>query len=112
MESIDHNKINQIGKKFDIGKSPVRQGLLEYFPRACMAVANVSAFGAKKYDWGNWEFVENSINRYGNAECRHICEAAISGDTDKESGLLHITHEAWNAMAVLELKLREQKNNE
>ncbi len=102
-------KKQQVGKKFDTGKSPVRKGVLEYFPRAILEVGNLSGFGAEKYDWGNWEFVEDAINRYGDAEIRHICEAAISGETDKESGLLHATHAAWNALAVLEMKLREKE---
>lgn len=102
----------QIGKKLDKGKSPVRQGLLEYFPRACMAVADLSAWGANKYAWGNWQFVDDAFTRYGDAECRHICLAAIEGKKDLESGLLHATHEAWNALARLELLLRDEGNNE
>jgi hypothetical protein len=39
----------QGGAKLDAGKSPVWQGLLDYFPRACEAVALVSAGGAAKY---------------------------------------------------------------
>lgn len=100
------------GKKFDTGKSPVRRGVLEYFPRAILEVGNCSAFGAEKYDWDDWGHVEDAVNRYGDAEIRHICEAAISGETDKDSGLLHATHEAWNALAVLEMKLREKEVRE
>lgn len=102
-------KKQQVGRKFDGGKSPVRRGVLEYFPRAILEIGNLSAFGAEKYDWDNWEFVEDAINRYGDAEIRHICEAAISGEKDEESGLLHATHAAWDALAVLELKLREKE---
>ena len=104
LRAIAKEKI--VGKKFDKNKSPVRQGLLEYFPRACIQVATLSAWGAKKYDWGDWQHVEDGVNRYGNAECRHICEAAIAGEKDLESELLHATHEAWNALARLELILR------
>lgn len=102
----------QLGKKFDTGKSSARRGVLEYFPRAILEVGKLSDFGAKKYDWNNWEYVEDAINRYGDAEVRHICEAAISGETDPESGLLHATHAAWNALAVLEMKLREKEAKE
>ena len=112
-----HNEIDPNGKspheagsKLDAGKSPVRRGLLEYFPRACLAVANISEFGAKKYTWGGWQTVPNGVDRYGDAEVRHICKAAIEGETDKESNLLHAAHEAWGALARLELILREKEH--
>lgn len=98
------------GSKLDLGKAPVRTGLLEYFPRACMAVANVSAYGAKKYTWNGWETVPDGARRYGDAEVRHICEQAISGKPDIESGLEHAAHEAWNALARLEILLRGKNN--
>jgi hypothetical protein len=97
------------GVKFDSGKSPVRRGLLEYFPRACMAVADVSAAGAKKYTWKGWATVPDATARYGDAEVRHICKAAIEGPTDPDFGCLHAAHEAWNAMARLELVLIESE---
>lgn len=97
------------GAKLDAGKSPVRRGLLEYFPRACMAVAEVSASGARKYTWGGWQSVPDGIDRYGDAGARHICRAAIEGHTDPDYGHLHAAHEAWNAMARLELLLRERE---
>lgn len=99
-------RANQPGAKLDAGKSPVRRGLLEYFPRACMAVADVSAAGAGKYTWGGWQTVVEGEMRYGDAEVRHICKAAIEGPIDKDFGLTHAAHEAWNAMARLELVLR------
>lgn len=96
------------GSKLDAGKSPVRRGLLEYFPRACMAVADISLFGAQKYAWKGWETVPDGIDRYGDAEVRHICNAAIEGPITKDSQKAHAAHEAWNALARLELILREQ----
>lgn len=98
------------GAKLDAGKSPVRRGLLEYFPRACMAVAEVSEYGAKKYVWKGWEMVPDGIDRYGDAEVRHICKAAIEGKFDPETKKLHAIHEAWNAMARAELILKDLEN--
>lgn len=100
------------GAKADAGKSPVRQGLLEYFPRACLAVAEVSAVGARKYSWKGWEKVENGVNRYGDAEVRHICYNAIEGPIDNDTKLLHATQEAWNAFARLELILKEKEGQD
>ena len=94
------------GAKLDAGKPKIRKGLLEQFPRACIAVAQVSEFGAGKYTWGGWKTVPAGDERYGDAEVRHICKAAIEGLYDKDSGLLHRAHEAWNALAALELDLQ------
>jgi hypothetical protein len=99
---------HQPGAKLDAGKSPVYQGLFDYFPRACLAVAEVSAAGAKKYAWKGWESVPDGINRYANALGRHIVNEAIEGDYDPE-GFLHAAQIAWNAMARLELILKEGK---
>lgn len=95
------------GAKLDAGKSPVLQGLLDYFPRACLEVARVSEIGAKKYSWKGWEKVLDGPIRYGNALVRHIIAEGIEGPYDKDTGLLHASQEAWNALARLELILRE-----
>lgn len=101
------------GAKLDLGKVPIWQGLIDYFPRACVAVAEISAYGANKYDWKGWESVPNGIVRYTNAGMRHIFKEAIEGPVDagdNGSGLLHKAHAAWNALAALELYLRENGN--
>jgi hypothetical protein len=97
------------GAKLDAGKSPVFQGAFDYFPRALKAVADVSAFGASKYAWKGWESVPDGINRYSNAMGRHITDEAIEGPITRDSGLLHKAHVAWNALAALELTLRENE---
>jgi hypothetical protein len=99
----------QSGSKLDSGKSPVFRGLIDYFPRACMAVAEVSQRGAEKYVWKGWEDVPDGINRYSDAIIRHICKEAIEGKIDPDFGLLHKAHVAWNALAVLELELRHSE---
>lgn len=93
------------GSKLDAGKSPVFLGLLNYFPRACLAVADVSAAGARKYAWKGWETVPDGINRYSDALGRHIVNEQIEGDYDPD-GFLHAAQIAWNALARLELKLQ------
>ena len=101
---------NEPGKKFDAGKSPVVRGFMRYFPRAILAVADVSAYGAKKYDVPfedqNWRSVQDGEGRYADAEGRHLLKEAIA-PLDKESGLRHKQMKAWNAMAELELHLTE-----
>lgn len=96
------------GAKLDMGKSPVYRGLLDYFPRACKAVANVSAAGAAKYAWKGWETVPDGINRYRDALGRHIVDESIDGPYDAD-GFRHLAQQAWNALAALELTLREEE---
>lgn len=94
-------------QKQDYGKAPVWRGLINYFPRALLAVAQVSAMGNRKYkEWGGWATVEDALDRYRDAEGRHMLESAMH-EMDGESQLLVAAHTAWNALAVLELRLRE-----
>ncbi len=98
------------GKKFDGGKSPVTQAALHYFPQALLAVGKVSEYGAKKYDVHysekNWELVPQAFNRYSDGLGRHLLLESL-GPWDDESKLLHAAHAAWNALARLELLLRD-----
>lgn len=110
-ESDPHGKKpGEPGAKLDAGKAPVWQGLIDYFPRACMAVSEISGFGAAKYAWKGWESVPDGVARYSNAGFRHAFKEAIEGPFDKDSGLLHKAHFAWNALAALELYMREREN--
>lgn len=98
--------------KYDGGKSPIFRGALSYFPRAISAVAAVSAFGASKYAWKGWEGVDDGYNRYSDAMVRHLAYEGEGETVDPDSGLLHAAHSAWNALARLELYLKEQKSDE
>lgn len=107
----DEAKVATGAIKYDGGKSKVFQGALDYFPRAIEAVADISAFGASKYAWKGWENVDDGFNRYSNALVRHITKASYEGDRDSDSGLLHAAHAAWNALARLEIILKNEENN-
>lgn len=95
------------GAKLDAGKPKVVKGVLQYFPRAIKELARVSEFGATKYEWRGWESVPDGEERYYDALGRHIVDEAIDGPITKDSLLRHASHIAWNAMARLELLLRE-----
>lgn len=91
------------GAKLDAGKA--RPDLvLNGFPRALLAVAGVAAYGAHKYTEDGWRSVPDGQRRYLAAKDRHRLQGAIEA-VDAESGLLHLAHEAWNALAALELAL-------
>lgn len=94
------------GAKLDSGK--VQAGLLGLFSRALLAIAEVGTFGAAKYSRGGWQFVENAIERYDDAKWRHMLEGYID-EHDTDSELLHASQEAWNALAKLELILRDKE---
>lgn len=74
-------------------------------------VAKVSTFGITKYSRGGWQHIENGIIRYTDALMRHIfCK--FYEDITPDSQLLHDAHIAWNSLARLELKCREDENKE
>jgi len=94
-------------RKDDTGKAPIYRGGLGYFPAAISRVASVSAFGATKYAWSGWRYVDDGLNRYTDAMVRHLAEEAKGNLVDDDSGLLHAAHVAWNALARLELIILE-----
>lgn len=96
------------GAKLDAGKPKCGQ-VLGMFAHALWEVSRVGTFGAKKYSMGGWQEVEDGVNRYDNAGVRHFLEFHMGKVVDKESELLHLAHEAWNALAKLELFIRNQK---
>ena len=92
------------GSKLDGGK-PLA-GVLGDFALALMAVAEVGTHGAEKYSRGGWQSVPDAETRYHDAEWRHLLKRRHE-DYDKDSGLLHDAHRAWNVLAQLELRLRK-----
>lgn len=96
------------GAKLDNGK--LRPGLVfSAFARALEAVAEVGTFGASKYSDNGWLQVPNGADRYTDALLRHYVAEAKGEWTDSESSLPHAAHLAWNALARLELMLRERE---
>jgi hypothetical protein len=97
------------GAKLDEGK--VRAGLMiEGFSRALWAVAEVVTYGAGKYSPRGWEKVPNAEERYFDAQMRHTLRESMGERNDKATGLSHAAHEAWNALARLELMLRKEEH--
>ena len=103
-ETDPHGKDqHEPGAKLDAGK--IRPALVfKGFRRALIAVAEVGTAGAAKYTDNGWMEVPNGIDRYDDAKWRHWLEPYLY---DHKSGSLHAAHEAWNALARLELILRE-----
>lgn len=94
------------GAKLDQGK--VRPGLvLGGFARALWAVSEVGSFGAVKYTENGWVEVPNGQARYDDAGMRHWLKDKMGEQVDNDSKLIHLAHDAWNALAVLDLELRK-----
>ena len=89
-------------------KAKPRLGLVfEGFALALEEVGNVGTFGANKYTDNGWASVPNGQARYTDAMYRHLMAQAKGEAFDEESSLLHASHTAWNALARLEIELRE-----
>lgn len=93
------------GAKLDAGK--MRASLLLDFARALEAVGDVCTFGAEKYSRGGWLEVPDGPRRYTDALLRHLLAEGQGESHDPESLIRHSAHVAWNALARLELALRE-----
>ena len=94
------------GAKLDDGKVKVNLMLMD-FSLALMEVAKVTTHGADKYCASGWVDVPDGTERYADAKARHMLKGYTA--TYDESGLAHAAMEAWNCLAVLELKLREKE---
>lgn len=103
------------GAKLDLGKAPIFEGVLQYFPRALEKVAFLSQWGATRYSWEGWRTVKDAFKRYSNAMGRHILKEKTEGlydldarnDPKHPAEILHATQVAWNSLARLEKLLEE-----
>lgn len=98
------------GKKYD-GNKPMTGTVLRVFPFALNAIGACIKFGATKYpDPNNWKKNKNALVRYNDSLVRHLTKHFTGNEMDEETGLPHLAHVAWNALAILELYLMEHPN--
>lgn len=97
------------GAKLDAGKPRICIFFDEYFPHAVEAVTEISTFGAIKYSPGGWKSVPDGYDRYTEAMRRHYSAVCKGEMFDDETKLPHDYQIAWNALARLEIALREGK---
>lgn len=96
------------GAKLDAGKLQPSL-IIGDMSRALAAVTKIGTDGALKYTPGGWLEVPAGFKRYEDAQLRHMLKRFGGESNDPDSGSLHLAHEAWNALAKLELYLREQE---
>ena len=98
---------NEAGAKLDAGKN--RLGLMiNGFSHALREVGEVTTYGANKYTPNGWVSVPDGFNRYQDAMYRHLLCFASGEEKDADTGLPHLAHAAWNALAILELQLTKK----
>ena len=106
--STGEDSTKQEGLKYDNGK-PLVGDALQIFGKAIMAVGECVLEGQKKYPTiDNWKKVDNAQQRYTNALIRHLIKHLSGQEMDEDSGLKHIQHVAWNALAICQLYLEEK----
>lgn len=99
------------GVKYDTGK-PLVGTLCRIFPNALLEVGKCIEFGTHKYpEVDNWQRVDDAFNRYQDAMIRHLLKHNIGKELDEETNLYHLSHMAWNALAILELYIRSKDND-
>lgn len=91
------------GIKFDAGKT--RWDLLPL--RTVEEIVKVYTFGAGKYGDNNWQNLPDGYNRYKAAMFRHLAASERGEQLDSESGLPHLAHMAWNAIALLHFYMED-----
>lgn len=101
--------LNQPGAKADAGKT-LAWLCLSGFSKAIEKVAEVTTIGATKYSPNGWMEVPQGVSRYKEALTRHLLAYAqgdLYDDKDGGTGAAHMSQVCWNALAILELELRE-----
>jgi len=97
--------------KFDNDKLPYYTVLCNQFPLAVRSVVGRSKHGHDKYekedDWENWFRLgeEKGVESYQNALMRHFFKDGEDCELDHDIAV------AWNALAILEFKLRKNLYN-
>ena len=94
----------------DLSDLPAGNSLLDFF--FYEHGGGTCAMLAWNIDNQGWEIVPDGIARYSDAMVRHLLAESIEGPLDSGPnglGVLHAGQVAWNAMARLELILREKK---
>lgn len=100
--------------KAKYSKAPITNGVLWRFPRALKAIAEVSAWGTRKHnvpiDDLSYLDLPRAYEVYTDAVGRHLLAEGLEGPINEEdAGLYHAAQLAWNALARLEIFLRNQE---
>lgn len=86
---------------------PLATGLLDYFPAALAAVANVSFVGNEKHNPGQpLHHARGKSMDHADCIMRHLLER---GSVDAGTKLRHSAEMAWRALALLQEELEKEE---
>jgi hypothetical protein len=86
-------------------KIPLWSGLIQYFPDALSAVANLSYVGNEQHNPGEpLHWAREKSQDQEDTLLRHLMEKGTL-DTD---GIRHSTKVAWRALAILQLEIENE----
>jgi len=108
LKRIEEERSNSKPGFKDDFKKPDLDLVLGDFTRALQLVGEVGTKGANKYSDHGWLEVREGKRRYSSAMLRHYFKEEEGEWEDEELELPHAACVAWNALARLELILREQ----
>lgn len=85
---------------------PLARGLLDYFPQALAAVAELSRIGNDQHNPGQpMHWAREKSTDHADCIMRHLMER---GTIDND-GVAHSTKVAWRALALLQIELEKEK---
>lgn len=87
------------GTRYNKGKAPV--SIVLEAKHAIKGCADILAFGAQKYDRGNWR-KGLKHTEICDSLLRHLSAYLAGEDLDEESGLPHVNHVLCNALFLAE----------
>lgn len=84
--------------------APICRGMLDYFPLACAAVAELSRIGNEQHNPGQpMHWAREKSTDHADCIIRHLIDR---GRFDID-GVRHATKVAWRALALLQTELEE-----
>ena len=88
---------------------PIARGVLDYFPAAIAAVAEVSRIGNEQHNPGQpMHWAKGKSTDHADCIVRHLIERGTL-DTD---GVRHSAKVAWRALALLQTEIDEESNGQ
>lgn len=93
--------------------SPVFSGVLQYFPDAMMEISRHSKKGNDKHNPGQpLHWAKEKSKDHADCIARHLIDIGPNWDLkDLETDSYHATALAWRALALLQILLERQKND-
>jgi hypothetical protein len=93
--------VREVAERYNEGKVPLSYIL--HLPNFMQGLSRVYQYGAAKYSDFNWKKGNKPDTEYLDSALRHIFSWTNGEEYDKESGLNHLLHAAWNLITLFEL---------